>query len=164
MRSVAVMLMEPRIERARACGVAGNSGTADLARGRMKGNDMLAIGSCIAGAGLLVTGLLALLFRHPRAPRWTRPEIVAMLICVPVTVTTGFGLGHVALGLTRLVQGTGEPRELLVLAAVVVVLAWYGLRIRRRLKDYACATGDFAARASLASEPTLAPDETRRRV
>jgi hypothetical protein len=32
---------------------------------------MLALGSCIAGIGLLVTGLLALLFRHPNAPRWT---------------------------------------------------------------------------------------------
>jgi hypothetical protein len=160
------MLMEPRIERARACGVAGHSGTAGLRRDRMRGNDMLAIGSCIAGASLLLTGLLALLFRHPNAPRWTRPEIVAMLICVPVTVTTGFGLGHVALGLTRLVQGTGEPRELLVLGAVVLglALAWYGLRIRQRLKDYAVATGDFAARASLASEPTLVPGETRRRV
>jgi hypothetical protein len=156
------MLMEPRIERARACGVAGNSGTAGLARGRMKGNDMLAIGSCIAGAGLLVTGLLALLFRDPRAPRWTRPEIVAMLICVPVTVTTGFGLGHVALGLSRVVQGAEDPRELLVLGAVVLglALAWYDLGIGRRLKEYAVATGELAPRPYLASEPTLVTEET----
>jgi hypothetical protein len=36
--------------------------------------NMLAFGSCIVGFGILVTALLALLFRHPNAPRWTRPE------------------------------------------------------------------------------------------
>jgi hypothetical protein len=121
---------------------------------------MLALGSCIAGVGLLVTGLLALLFRHPNAPRWTRPEIVAMLICVPVTITTGLGLGYVALGLSRLAGGGGDPRELLVLAgvALVLALAWRGLRVRRRLKDY--ATADLAPRGALATAPTLATDET----
>jgi hypothetical protein len=123
---------------------------------------MLALGSCIAGVGLLVTGLLALLFRHPDAPRWTRPEIVAMLICVPVTVTTGLGLGYVAYGLSQLVRGIGDPRELLVLAgvALVLALAWRGLRIRRRLKDYAIASVDPALRGALATEPTLPLDET----
>jgi hypothetical protein len=77
---------------------------------------MLALGSCIAGIGLLVTGLFALLFRNPNAPRWTRPEIVAMLVCVPVTATTGVGLGYAAYGMSQLVKGTGDPRELLVLA------------------------------------------------
>jgi hypothetical protein len=123
---------------------------------------MLALGSCIAGVGLLVTGLLALLFRHPNAPRWTRPEIVAMLICVPVTITTGLGLGYVALGLSRVVRGAGDPRELLVLAgvALVLALAWRGLRIPRRLKDYAIATPDLAPRGAVATQPTLATDET----
>jgi hypothetical protein len=83
---------------------------------------MLALGSCIAGIGILVTGLLALLFRNPNAPRWTRPEIVPMLLCVPVTATTGLGLGYVAYGASRLVKGIGDPRELLVLAGVVIVL------------------------------------------
>jgi hypothetical protein len=123
---------------------------------------MLALGSCIAGVGLLVTGLLALLFRHPAAPQWTRPEIVAMLICVPVAVTTGVGLGYVAFGLSRLVRGTGDPRELLVFAgvALVLALAWRGLDIRRRLKGYAIATLDPAPRGSFATEPTLPSDET----
>jgi heme A synthase len=125
-------------------------------------NHILALGSCIAGLGLLMTGLLALLFRHPDAPRWTRPEIVAMLICVPVTVTTGLGLGYVALGLSRLVRGTGDPRELLALAGVVIVLAlaWRALRIGQRLRDYAAATGDFSATSYRATEPTLGIDET----
>ena len=118
---------------------------------------MLALGSCIAGVGLLATGLLALLFRHPNAPRWTRPEIVAMLICVPVTVTTGLGLGYAAFGVSEIAKGVGDPRELLVLAAVpiVLVLAWRGLRIRQRLTDYAAITGGSAPRAGLATEPTL---------
>ena len=125
------------------------------------GDSMLAFGSCIAGFGILMTGLLALLFRHPNAPRWTRPEIVAMLVCVPVTVTTGLGLGYTGYGLSQLAKGTGDPRELLVLLTVliVLVLVWRGLGIRRRLKDYAAATGGIAPSGYLATEPTLAIDE-----
>jgi hypothetical protein len=123
---------------------------------------MLALGSCIAGVGILVSGLLALLFRDPNAPRWTRPEIVAMLVCVPVTATTGLGLGYTAYGVSQLVKGAGDPRELLVLAGVLLVLAlaWRALGIRRRLKDYAAATGSFSPSVYLATEPTLAIDET----
>jgi hypothetical protein len=127
----------------------------------MPDDNLLAIGSCIAGFGILVTGLLALLFRHPNAPRWTRPEIVAMLVCVPVTATTGLGLGYTAYGVSQLMKGTGNPRELLVLLAVLIVLAlaWRGLRIRQRLKDYAAATGGIAPGGYLSTEPTLAVDE-----
>ena len=123
---------------------------------------MLALGSCLAGVGLLVTCLLALLFRHPNAPRWTRPEIVALLACVPVAVTTGVGLGYIAFGLSELVSGAGDPRELLVLAGVliVLVLAWRGLRIRQRLKDYAIASGGSSPGAYLAPAPTLVTEET----
>ena len=125
-------------------------------------DNMLALGSCIAGFGILMTGLLALLFRHPNAPRWTRPEIVAMLACVPVTITTGLGLGYTAYGVSQVVKGTGDPGELLVLAAVLIVLAlaWRAFGIRRRLKDYAAATGGIAPSVYLATEPTLAIDET----
>ena len=121
---------------------------------------LLALGSCIAGTGLLMTGLLALLFRHPGAPRWTRPEIVAMLLCVPVTATIGFGLGYTTYGLYQLAHGGGDPRGLLVLAAVLTVLAlvWRGLRIRQRLKDYA-VTSNSAASGSPATESTLAIGE-----
>jgi heme A synthase len=121
---------------------------------------MLALGSCIAAASVLAIGLLALLFRHPNAPRWTRPEIVPMLICVPITVTTGFGLGHVAFGLSRLAKGTGDPRELVVLAAVILVLllVWRGFRIGERLRRYALATATVP-RAYVAAAPTLAADE-----
>ena len=109
----------------------------------MLANNMLALGSCIAGFGILLTGLLALLFRNPKAPRWTRLEIIALLACVPVTVTTGLGLGYAVYGLSRLLRGEGDPRELLALAAVLIVLAvaWRALGIQRRLSNYAAASG-----------------------
>ena len=123
-------------------------------------DSLLALGSCIAGTGILASGLLALLFRHPGAPRWTRPEIVPMLLCVPVTATIGLGLGYTAYGLHQTVNGDGDPRGLLVLAAVLIVLAllWRGSRIRQRLNDYA-ATSNSAASGTPATEPTLAVGE-----
>jgi heme A synthase len=121
--------------------------------------NFLALGSCIAGIGILMAGLLALLFRQPNAPRWTRPEIVAMLLCVPVTATIGFGLAYTTYGLSHLVDGAGDPRELLVLAAVLIVLTllWRGLRIRQRLKDYAAAS-NAASSGSPPEEPIRATD------
>ena len=125
-------------------------------------DNMLAVGSCLAGFGILLTGLLALLFRRPDAPRWTRPELVAMLVCVPVTGMIGFGLGYAAYGVSRLVEGTGDPGELLVLAGVLVVLAlaWRALAIRRRLRNYAAASGGSSPSLYLAPERPLAVDET----
>jgi heme A synthase len=122
--------------------------------------DMLAFGSCLAGLGIFLTGLLALLFRNPDAPRWARPELVAMLICVPVTGMIGFGLGYTAYGLWQVATGAGEPRGLLVLLAVLIVLAlaWRVSGIRRRLRDYA-AIGGMAPSEYLAALPTLATDE-----
>jgi hypothetical protein len=141
--------------------VTANTGITDLLRSHMGDHDMLALGSCIAGFGILVAGLLSLLFRHPNAPRWTRPEIVAMLICVPLTAIIGVGLGYIAWGVYRLLAGTGDPRELLVLLAVLIILVavWRGLRIRQRLRDYAAATGGIAPGGYLATEPSLAIDE-----
>jgi hypothetical protein len=123
-------------------------------------DNMLAFGSCIAGIGILVTGLLALLFRHPNAPRWTRPELVPMLVCIPVTATTGLGLGYAAYGMSQLVKGTGDPRQLLVSAGLVIVLAvlWRALGIGRRLKGYA-AGGAISPSAHLATDPALMIDD-----
>jgi hypothetical protein len=127
----------------------------------MLDENMLAFGSCIAGVGILISGLLALLFRNPNAPRWTRPEIVPMLACVPVTAITGMGLGYTAYGLSRLMKGTGDPLELLVLAeaVIVLVLAWRTFGIRQRLKDYAAASGGISPSASLVSAPGVVLDE-----
>jgi hypothetical protein len=121
---------------------------------------LLALGSCIAGAGLFLAGLLALLFRHPNAPRWTRPEIVATLLCVPVTATIGLGLGYSIYGLYQVVHGAGNPGGLLVFAAVLIALAvaWRGLRVPRRLKDYAAASNGAPGGSPL-SEPLLPTGE-----
>jgi hypothetical protein len=102
---------------------------------------MLAIGSALAGAGVLLVGLLALLFRYPRAPRWTRPEVVVFLTMVPVAGMIGIGLGLVLYGGNALLHGAGDLRELAVavLVPVVVVLVWHALRIQPRLRAYADA-------------------------
>jgi hypothetical protein len=123
-------------------------------------DNVLAFGSGIAGLGILISGLLALLFRNPNAPRWTRPEIVPMLVCVAVTAITGLGLGYTAYGLSRLLKGTGDPRELLVLAAVVIVLVvvWRVLGIRERLRAYAAVSGTSPG-ASVAAAPRVVLDE-----
>jgi hypothetical protein len=123
---------------------------------------MLALGACLAGLGILVAGLLSLLFRHPNAPRWTRPEIVPMLICVPLTGLIGLGLGYTAFGLSQLVKGTGDPPELLVLAGVLIglPLVWRMLGIRRRLRSYAAATAGASPSMYLATEPALGTDDT----
>jgi hypothetical protein len=122
---------------------------------------MLALGSCLAGSAILITALLALLFRRPNPPRWTRPQIVAMLICLPITGMIALGLGYMAVGLWQLVNGAGDPLELVVLAGVVIGLmwAWRVFGIRRQLKLYASATGGFPADAYRAADSTLVIDE-----
>jgi hypothetical protein len=133
-----------------------------MLRNRVGDPGMLALGSCIAGAAILIASLLAVLFRHPNPPRWTRPEIVAMLICLPLTGMIAIGLAFTVVGLWQLVNGTGNPLELVVLAAVVIGLAlvWRVLRIGQRLNSYAPATGRFPAGADLAADPALVIDET----
>jgi heme A synthase len=110
-----------------------------MTRNRMGDRAMLALGSCLAGSGVLIAGLLALLFQHPNAPRWTRPQLVPMLICLPLTGLIGVGLAFTAAGLWQLVNGRGDLLGLLTLAAVVigVALVWRVLGIRRRLAAYA---------------------------
>jgi hypothetical protein len=115
---------------------------------------MLAIGSVLAGAGVLSVGLLALLFQHPRAPRWTKPELVVFLIMVSVTGTIGLGLGHVFYGIGTVLDGEGDGRELamLVLVPLVVALIWYVVGIGRRLRAYAEATAGQPADVRLAGD------------
>ena len=100
---------------------------------------MLALGSVLAGTGVLLVGLLALLFRNPRAPRWTRPEAVVFLTMVPVAGMIGIGFGLVLYGSSPLLRGEGDVRELAALALVpaVVALFWHALGIRGRLRTYA---------------------------
>jgi hypothetical protein len=107
---------------------------------------MLALGSVLAGSGVILVALLALLFRHPRVPRWASSELLAMLLAVPVTALIGFGLGHVAYGGYRVLDGAGgSPLELAAPVAVLVVLALVIVPVRRQLKAWAAEGGPLAA-------------------
>jgi hypothetical protein len=103
---------------------------------------MLMVGSVLAGAGILLAGLLALLLRNPQAPRWTQAEAVALLATVPVAGMIGLGLGYMLFGISALLHGEGDVvRGLAALigAPVVVALIWHVLGIRGRLRAYAAA-------------------------
>jgi heme A synthase len=102
---------------------------------------MLLIGSLLVGAGALAVGLLALLFRHPRAPRWIEPELVAMLATIPVTAMLGLGLGYLLSGGYQLLHGKDDLYALgaPLLAAVVIAAAYQLSRIRGRLAAYDAA-------------------------
>ena len=115
-----------------------------MTRNRMGDREMLVFGSFMLGSGILIAGLLALLFQHPNAPWWTRPQLVPMLICLPLTGMIAVGLAFTAAGLWQLVNGTVDLLGLLTLAAVVIglVLVWRVLGIRPRLEAYASAAAE----------------------
>ena len=117
---------------------------------------MLAMGSLLVGVGILLAGLLTLFFRHPRAPRWSKPEMVAMLAVVPVTGVLGFGLGYVLAGAHRLLDGAGELYELAAPAGVALVVAALVFRVRRRLQ----ANGAASAAAGASVDPAATPIPT----
>jgi hypothetical protein len=120
---------------------------------------MLTGGSVALGTGVLLVGTLAVLLGHPRAPRWTRSEIVAYLSAVVVVCMIAFGAGHVAYGGFRVMTGDGDPRELLVPLAVaaIVVAIWYA--VTRRLRTYAAASEGQPATAAPVTEIRLAGSE-----
>jgi heme A synthase len=123
---------------------------------------MLAMGSLLVGLGILLAGLLTLFFRHPRAPRWSKPEMVAMLAVVPVTGVLGFGLGYVLVGAQRLLTGAGEVYELAAPAGVALVVAGWVLHVRRRLQAYGAASAAAGSSADPAATPELMVEEPPR--
>jgi hypothetical protein len=122
---------------------------------------MLALGSVVAGSGVLLAGLLALLFRNPRAPRWARPELVAFLAAVAISGMIGFGAGYLLYGGAALLRGEGDVREVAVLAAVLVAVAlvWRVLRINARLRGYAEAGAASPSPVVAMADIGLAGDE-----
>jgi hypothetical protein len=122
---------------------------------------MLALGSILAGVGVLLVGLLALVFRNPRAPRWTRPEAVVFLTMVPVAGMIGFGFGYVLYGAGALLHGEGDLRELaaLALVPVVVALIWHVFGVRGRLRAYAEASGAAAGAVPMPAVSPVAPTD-----
>jgi hypothetical protein len=119
---------------------------------------MLAIGSVVGGVGILLVGLLALLFQNPRAPRWTRPEAVVFLTMVPVAGMIGFGFGYTLYGANALLRGGGDLRELAVLALVPVVVAliWHVLGGKGRLRAYAEASAGAPSNVTPLTDVSLA--------
>ena len=124
---------------------------------------MLAIGSVVGGVGILLVGLLALLFQNPRAPRWTRPEAVVFLTMVPVTGMIGFGFGYLLYGANALLRGQGDVRELAVLALVPVVVAliWRALGGKGRLRAYAEASAGVFSNVTPMIDVSLAGPTNR---
>jgi hypothetical protein len=115
---------------------------------------MLAMGSLLVGVGILLAGLLALFFRHPRAPRWTRPEMVAMLAVVPVTGVLGFGFGYILVGAQRLLSGAGELNELAAPVGLALAVAGWAFYVRRRLRAYGAASTPADPNVEPAAAPT----------
>jgi heme A synthase len=120
---------------------------------------MLAMGSLLVGVGILLAGSLAMFFRHPRAPRWTRPEMVAMLAVVPVTGVLGFGFGYILVGAQRLLNGAGELYELAALVGVALVVAGWVFYVRRRLQAYGAASAAAGSSVDPAATPELMVEE-----
>lgn len=120
---------------------------------------MLAMGSLLVGLGILLAGLLTLFFRHPRAPRWSKPEMVAMLAVVPVTGVLGFGLGYVLVGAHRLLTGTGELYEVAAPAGVALVVAGWVFHVRKRLQAYGAASAAAGSCVDPGATPKLMIEE-----
>jgi hypothetical protein len=124
---------------------------------------MLAFGCVLAAVGVVLAGLLALLFRNSRAPGWTRPEAVVFLSTVPVAGMIGVGAGYALYGLNAVLRGDGDVRELaaLVVVPALVALIWHALGIKGRLRTYGEAGGEPAggfAAMPLVGSTTEPPD------
>jgi hypothetical protein len=124
----------------------------------------LVMGSVLTAAGLLAVALLALLFRNPAAPAWSRSELVAELFAVVVTGALGLGFAYLAMAPTQLSADGVSLAEvaiaLAVFAGLIGVLRLLEVRPRLRAYDAAAAAGPSLAVVN--PEPTP-PRSPRRR-
>lgn len=101
------------------------------------------MGSVLTAGGLLAVALLALLFRNPAAPAWSRHELVAELCAVVVTGALGLGFAYLAMAPMQLAADGASLAEVAlalgVLAGLVVVLRL--LEVRTRLRAYDAVAG-----------------------
>lgn len=113
---------------------------------------MLTLGSALVAGAILLTALVALLFRRPKPPGWSRPDLVAMLVAVPLAGAMALGLGYMLTGAYRL-TGALDLYDLAGTIAVWVAaaVAWRALGVRARLKAYAAAD-----RAAVIAHPDVA--------
>lgn len=84
------------------------------------------IGGALLVGGLLATALAARYFRNPKAPRWTRGELVAELVAVILTLPIGLGGGYLMVGVPALFADGPHWLEIagLGVIALVLVLGW----------------------------------------
>lgn len=104
----------------------------------------IVMGSGMVAVGLVLVSLLAWLFRSSGTPRWLGSDLVAMLLCLPVTMLMGLGGGYVFIGLSHGV-GLVEMASLSGCAAVLLGVRWF---IRRHMPRPAEVVG---------LEPPIAP-------
>jgi hypothetical protein len=98
-------------------------------------------GSAMVAVGLIAVSLLAWLFRSRQTPRWLGSDLVAMLLCIPVTALMGLGGGYVFFGLSHGI-GLIEMVALLGCAAVLSGVRWL---IRRHMPGPAAVAGTGVA-------------------
>jgi len=114
-------------------------------------------GGALAATGILLTVVLALIFRHPRAPGWMQGELVAELAAVAATAIVGLGLGYLLVAVVSFESERVGWTDLAGLGAAVsvVVVAWWLLDPRGRLKAYdRAAVSGSSATGVLDLDPT----------
>jgi hypothetical protein len=80
-------------------------------------------GSAMVALGLIGVSLLAFMFRSPKTPRWLNSDLVAMLLCIPVTALMGLGAGYILIGLSHGI-GVVQVVALIGCAAVLWGVRW----------------------------------------
>jgi hypothetical protein len=85
-------------------------------------------GSAMVALGFVAVSLLAWLFRSQRMPRWLGFDLVAMLLCIPVTALIGLGGGYIFFGLSH---GIGLIEVTALIGCAAVLLA-----VRRLLRRH----------------------------
>jgi hypothetical protein len=96
----------------------------------------IVMGSAMVALGLVLVSLLAWIFRSSGTPRWLSSDLVAMLLCIPVTALLGLGAGYVLLGLSH---GVGVVEAVALIGCGAVLFAVR--RLIRRHVPAPIATG-----------------------
>jgi hypothetical protein len=122
------------------------------------------IGSVLTAFGLLAVALLALLFRNPAAPAWSRNELVAELFAVVVTGALGLGFAYLAMAPSQLAADGTSLAEIALAAAVLagLVVALRLLKVRTRLRAYDAAQAATLGPSLAVANPEPTPPRTPR--
>ena len=124
---------------------------------------MMALGALLTCAALLSIAALAIVFRRPNPPRWTRSSWADELISVGVVALFALGLAIFAQGAVGAARDGVKLVDLGLLAAVLLasVVIWRKFDLRARWRAIAVeqapppvpGVGRGAAATATASEP-----------